>query len=274
VHEEPVGEKDKTARIIIVGSELLNGIVKDDNLYPITHELSKLGFYIDKALFLHDNIDDIVDELHDAINSVDLIIVTGGLGPTEDDITRYAVAKAVDSQLIPSKKIIEDLKGKYTDEEFKRRIKMCLIPEKADVLENDLGVAPGFYLNVDKTYIFVIPGVPREARKMLDTKVIPILRRIYDIKEYEVEVIHVRFWNIREKDLEDIVMDILKRENLKIYFKIVMNNGFLTLTLFINKNLTHKGKKLISNIISKVKRLYPDVEYELIFDGAGGGFQP
>lgn len=263
------GERDKKARIIIIGSELLKGIVRDVNLYFISGELTRLGFYVDRAIFLHDNLEDIVVELTLAINTVDVVIVTGGLGPTQDDLTRYAISRAFNIPLIISQKALEKLEKTFEDEEeFKKRIKMCYIPKDAVILDNDVGVAPGFYLKVDSTHVFVLPGVPREAKEMFVNHVSPMLQKLFNLEK--MESISVKFFNMKEKDLEDIILDVLKRSDMDLYYKILIRNDHLVLNVFVRSGLVSSVKHIINNIVNEVKAKYPMAEY-IFDDGAGGG---
>ena len=263
------GERDRKARIIIVGSELLKGIVRDVNLHFISGELTRLGFTVDRAIFLHDNLEDIVTELTLAVKAVDVVIVTGGLGPTKDDITRYAVSKAFNIPLILSQKVLEKLKTIFEDEEeFKRRLKMCYIPENALILDNNVGVAPGFYLKVNSTHVFVLPGVPREAREIFVNRVSPILKKLFNLEK--MELISVKFFNIREKNLEDVVLDVLKKSDIELYYKILIKDGYLVLNISVRSVLASKVKNIVYDIVKEVKERYPMAEY--VFDvGAGGG---
>ncbi len=266
---EQDGERGRTARIIIVGSELLRGIVRDENLYYISSELTSLGFHVDRALILHDKLEDIVNELLQAIKAVDVVIVTGGLGPTQDDITRYAVSQAFKLPLIVSHETVEKLRSIFNDEkEVEKRMKMCYIPKNALILENKIGVAPGFYLKIDSSHIFVLPGVPREVKEMFASQVLPILRSLYNLEK--VEYVKIKFFNIREKNLEDVILKLLEEYGIKLYYKILIKTDHLELNIAIDNVLAPKIKDIVHSIVREVKYRYPKAEY--VFDfGAGGG---
>lgn len=269
--EELEEERGRKARIIIIGSELLKGIVRDINLFFIGRELVKLGFYVDKAVFLNDEMNDIVTELVDAVKEVDLVIVTGGLGPTQDDLTRYAVSRAFGRPLRLSKKVFEKLSKLYRDRnEREKRIRICYIPENAEVLDNRVGVAPGFYLKVKSTHVFILPGVPMEVQEMFVNQVLPILKKLYSLDREKIDFTAIKFSKIREKNLEDIIMDVLEKKNLRLYYKIVIEEHFLVLNIYFPKDIATYVRELVYLIIKEVKTRYPQAEYEFMI-GAGGG---
>lgn len=162
------------ASIVAVGSELLTPFKVDTNSLLITDRLNTVGYDVRSKAVVGDDVDDIVRVLERAIPDSDLVIVTGGLGPTEDDLTRDAVARVLQIPLDVDERIVDALRDRFA----KRGLKMtennrrqAMVPRGATVLENPNGSAPGLLLTRGRTDIVLLPGPPRELTPMLDALV-------------------------------------------------------------------------------------------------------
>ncbi len=168
------------ADILAIGSELLHGGRVDSNSLFIADILASCGIRVAQKMALSDELRDIQSALRATCKQADVVIVTGGLGSTVDDRTREAVATTFGRKLAARPKAMQILKrqlhkrGRIVTPLLARQ---ALIPLGAQVLDNGVGTAPGFYLQEGSTHVFVIPGVPREARDMMDLQVQPILKR-------------------------------------------------------------------------------------------------
>jgi nicotinamide-nucleotide amidase len=159
------------ACIIAVGSELLTPFRVDTNSLAITERLNAIGYDIRFKAVLGDDVEELAKVLATAFGTVDLIVTTGGLGPTEDDITRDAIAKALSLPLDLHEPIAEWLKTRFAERglvmpEINRR--QAMVPRGATVLENRNGSAPGLWLEREGTGLLVLPGPPREMIPMLE----------------------------------------------------------------------------------------------------------
>jgi nicotinamide-nucleotide amidase len=159
------------ACIIAVGSELLTPFRVDTNSLAITERLNAIGFDIRMKAVLGDDVDELAKVLATALGTVDLIVTTGGLGPTEDDITRDAIARALSLPLEMHEAIADRLKVRFAERglampAINRR--QAMVPRGATVLENRNGSAPGLWLERGATGILVLPGPPREMKPMLE----------------------------------------------------------------------------------------------------------
>ena len=162
------------ACIIAVGSELLTPFRVDTNSLAITERLNAIGYDIRFKEVLGDDVEELATMLGAAIGTVDLIVTTGGLGPTEDDITRDAIARAWSLPLDLHESIAERLKARFAERglvmpEINRR--QAMVPRGATVLENRNGSAPGLWLERERTALLVLPGPPREMIPMLDAAI-------------------------------------------------------------------------------------------------------
>jgi nicotinamide-nucleotide amidase len=160
------------AEIISTGKEILAGDILDTNTNFITSKLTKKGVDVIYHHSCTDNESDLAALIYGASKRSELVIITGGLGPTSDDKTRFAVSKVLDSPLVMNKGAFQSVERFF----IKRNMKMpeensiqALIPENADFIENNFGTAPGIYFKLGKAEIFCFPGVPYELEKMVQT---------------------------------------------------------------------------------------------------------
>lgn len=171
------------AEIITIGDELLIGQVIDTNSAFIAQSLNSIGASIYQITSVQDNRAHILQALADAESRVDIIIITGGLGPTKDDITKKTIAEYFDDTLIRDASVtknIEDIWKKYVRQTLLQVNKdQALVPSKATVLMNELGTAPGMWLDKGEKTFISLPGVPFEMKKLIVNKVIPKLKEKY-----------------------------------------------------------------------------------------------
>jgi nicotinamide-nucleotide amidase len=168
--------------ILTIGNELMNGRTADTNSSFIAREINLQGWHVEIMMSVGDDFDKIKTHLHYLLNFTDAVICTGGLGPTVDDITTSAVAKAFDLSLYTDEKVLAYLKEifvrfnlRWTD----NNAKQAVFPQGAEVIPNPVGTAAGFVLPVQEKLVFVIPGVPSETYRMLPEGVIPVLHRYF-----------------------------------------------------------------------------------------------
>ncbi len=165
---------------LTTGSELLSGEMVDGNTRRIAERLAAIGLRLRASVTVGDRQEDIVTALRQLAGRFRAVIVTGGLGPTDDDLTTAAAARAFGRPLAENRQALERI------EEHFRRIgrpmpaasrRLALLPRGADILDNPLGTAPGFCLEHRGCLFCFLPGVPREMQQMLETEVLPRLRR-------------------------------------------------------------------------------------------------
>src|SRR3954466_924697 len=162
---------DMKACILAIGSEMLTPFRVDTNSLFITERLNTIGYDVRLKAVVADDVDEMARVLESALAWADLIVITGGLGPTEDDITRDAVARVLDTPLDLDEAIVERLRERFakrgmTMPEINRR--QAMVPRGATVLPNPNGTAPGLWLEAGRTAIVLLPGPPREMKPMLD----------------------------------------------------------------------------------------------------------
>jgi competence/damage-inducible protein CinA-like protein len=159
------------ACIIAAGSEMLTPFRVDTNSLVITERLNTIGYDVRLKAVVADDVTEFADLLRSTLDWADLVIVTGGLGPTEDDVTRDAVARVLDVPMDVDEAIVEKIRERFsrrglTMPDINRR--QAMVPRGATVLENPNGSAPGLLLRYERTTIALFPGPPREMKPMLD----------------------------------------------------------------------------------------------------------
>ncbi len=166
------------AEIISVGDELLIGQVINTNASFIGERLSEAGIHVTRVTTVGDSARMMLDAFARAWHHHDLVIVTGGLGPTEDDITRHVIAEFFHTELVFSPPAYDDLcrfLARYQRQITPMNRNQALVPASCRVIRNPNGTAPGFHFEENGRHFFVLPGVPIEMRGMIDNDIIPLL---------------------------------------------------------------------------------------------------
>jgi nicotinamide-nucleotide amidase len=168
------------AEIIAVGSELLTPDRQDTNSLFLTAELNKLGIEVVRKTIVGDERALLLEAFRDALNRVPIIISSGGLGPTEDDLTRETVAELLGRKLVRSEVVARAIEARFRS--FGRpmtenNLRQAMVPEGAEPLENPRGTAPGLWLEKADQVIALLPGPPRELKPLFLEQVLPRLQR-------------------------------------------------------------------------------------------------
>ncbi|MBC2846018.1 competence/damage-inducible protein A [Winogradskyella flava] len=172
-----------TAEIITIGDEILIGQIVDTNSAFLGKVLNKIGVSIYQITSVQDDKAHILKSLQEAEDNADIIIITGGLGPTKDDITKHTICEYFNDTLVEDKAVlahVEHLFSKYIStpiSDLNRQ--QSLVPSKAKVLMNQYGTAPGMWLEKSGKVFVSLPGVPYEMKALITNKVIPLLREKY-----------------------------------------------------------------------------------------------
>ena len=166
------------AEIIAVGTEILLGDIVNTNATYLSRRLSELGIYVYHESVVGDNEDRLLEEFHDAFKRADIVITTGGLGPTQDDLTKETGAKFFNRKLVlheESLTRIIDYFKKSNRSLTEGNKKQAYMPEGAIILKNDHGTAPGCIIEDDGKILIVLPGPPKEAAPMFEDTIVPYL---------------------------------------------------------------------------------------------------
>lgn len=172
------------AEIITIGDELLIGQVVDTNSAFIAKQLNKIGISVYQITSVQDDKQHILKALKDAESNVDIVILTGGLGPTKDDITKKTIAEYFNDKLVINEAVLRHIELLWKNHVRGKLLQVnkdqALVPSKAEVLINFLGTAPGMWLKKGNKVFVSLPGVPHEMKGLLENGVIPRLKKQYN----------------------------------------------------------------------------------------------
>jgi nicotinamide-nucleotide amidase len=165
------------AAIVTIGDEILIGQIVDTNSAFIAKSLDRIGVEIHEMISISDNKQHILDAFLKYQNKVDLVIITGGLGPTKDDITKKTFCDYFDDQLIVNEDVLNHvtqlIEGFYKREITQINKDQALVPSKCTVLHNQVGTAPGMWMKKENTVFISLPGVPFEMKYLVENEIIP-----------------------------------------------------------------------------------------------------
>ena len=173
------------AEIITIGDEILIGQIVDTNSAFISKELNKIGISVYQITSVQDNKQHILKSLKDAQKNADVIIITGGLGPTKDDITKHTIAAYFNDTLVRDESVLQNIESLW-----KKHIKtpltqvnkdQALIPSKSKALMNRVGSAPGMWIEHENKIFISLPGVPFEMKALIQNEVLPRLQKQFEL---------------------------------------------------------------------------------------------
>lgn len=217
------------AVIIAQGDELTTGLTIDTNSNHLCDQLWSIGVPVRRVICAPDRIDDLRAILEEAAQLGRVVLCTGGLGPTRDDLTAEAASLAFGRPLGLREDALQQVIGIY--QRFGRPMpeinrKQAVLPEGAEILENRWGTAPGFCLRVGESALYFMPGVPREMKPMFDTWVRPDILRSFTIAAPSVRTIKVV--GLGESELETMLLDLVV-PGMEIGFRAAMPENHIKL---------------------------------------------
>lgn len=203
------------AELVMIGTELLLGQTVDTNAAHMAQQLAANGINVYFKATVGDNWTRLAGVLTQALTRADVVITSGGLGPTEDDLTREVVAAVLRRPLVLDEQALKTIENWFTRtgrEMPSSNRKQALMPEGAHVITNGHGTAPGFIVEHDDKLIVCLPGVPHEMRAMLEHGVLPHLRRRYAL-DGTLFTRNLKFYGIGESALEERLRDLFRMTN-------------------------------------------------------------
>lgn len=206
------------AAILVIGNEILVGRVLDTNSQKIAKTLTTLGFEVVEIRKVRDDIDEIAEALKDLLGKAYVVISTGGLGPTYDDVTLEGIAKALGLPLHLSEEALNMIREKLEKmglELTKERMKMAIVPKGSKLIPNPVGVAPGVAIITREYKVFALPGVPKEMEEMLLNYVIKYIENDTFMRKAEA---CEELRGVREADIAPII-EAFAKEYHNAYIK-------------------------------------------------------
>jgi competence/damage-inducible protein CinA-like protein len=249
------------AEIIAVGSEMLTPQRVDTNSLYLTGELNGMGVEVVAKCVIGDNRERLADAIRRALARSAMVIVSGGLGPTEDDVTRDAVAMALDRKLVFRPDIAEALERRFA--QLKRKMsevnkRQAFVVEGADVLPNDRGTAPGQWVEESGAVLMLLPGPPHELSAMFERQCVPRLARI--LPKLAISTLLLRVTGMPESDLDQLIAPVYTRyENPAT--TILAGNGDLQIHLRARCPTLAEADALLAEVAGPIELLLGDRIY-------------
>jgi nicotinamide-nucleotide amidase len=203
------------AEIVTIGTELLLGEIVDTNSAWIAQRLTTIGLNLFYTTTVGDNLGRITDVLRRALDRADVVITTGGVGPTVDDMTREGVAAATGRELYTDEALLEEIRAMFGSRRWQmtsNNDRQARLPRGAEVIHNPVGTAPAFAVEENGKIIISLPGVPHEMRYLMEHEVLPLLGRRFGL----VQVIKsrtVRTCGIGESAADALIPDLMELTN-------------------------------------------------------------
>ena len=244
------------AEIITIGDEILIGQIVDSNSAFIAKELNKIGVSVYQITSIQDDREHILKSLQEAGERSSVVIITGGLGPTKDDVTKHTLCEFFEDKLVRDESVlnhIEELFRKYISTPISNlNREQSMVPSKATVLHNSFGTAPGLWMKKGETAFVSLPGVPYEMKNLMLKSVLPKI-----VEDYErPHIVHrtILTYGLGESAVAEKLEDW--ENNLPSYIKF----AYLPSLGSVRLRLSAKGENkeaLMAGIDEEVKKMYP-----------------
>ena len=244
--------------VVAVGTELLLGQIINGNAAAIGARLAEQGFDAHHQQVVGDNLERMTDALQTAMARADAVVITGGIGPTQDDITREAMCAATGREMDHSSDYAEALRERWarTGRDMPAsNLRQADFPRGAELLPNPKGTAPGLVLHHDKAWLFALPGVPEEMEMLLADHVLPRLRTIAGIEEALVSRM-LRTWGRSESQVADLLDDLYEAANPSLAF--LASGGEIKLRITAKAPDRAGAVRLIEPVESEIRRRLGD----------------
>ncbi|MDR3609890.1 MAG: competence/damage-inducible protein A [Ignavibacteriaceae bacterium] len=240
------------AHILTIGDEILIGQTLNTNAAYIGSKLIELNINVCKTSVVGDNEKVILNEFKACFDKNDLVVVTGGLGPTHDDITRSCVVKFFNTELVMNDDVLKDVNQIFSKRGrivTKVNEEQALVPKIANVIRNSLGTAPGIWIEKDQKIFVVMPGVPFEMKEMMDSYILPKLNEKIGVPEFVTGRINLQTTGIPESYLYERLGDINELLNGAQMAFLPSQYG-----VKLRVTATDKSSDLVNNKLSEIEQ--------------------
>ena len=250
------------AEIISIGSEILRGQIVDTNANFIAQKLTELGINLEHISAVSDNPESLLSTLKLALQRSDLIITTGGLGPTEDDITYETIARALNLKLIKYPEAEENLKiffKKINKSISPCNLKQVYLPEGAKIIINQYGTAPAMILEKDNKMICSFPGVPHEMKNLIEENLIPYLKEKFPpsvIKKSKI----LKITGLGESSVNELIRDYINKQT-NLSFGIYANPEDIQVQITTQAPTEKEVEKLLQSSVNQLTKILGNYVY-------------
>ena len=249
----------KTCEIISVGTELLLGDILNTDAQFLSQELAKLGLSVLHQSTVGDNHDRLLELLAQSAKRSDIIILSGGLGPTPDDITKEVACEFFEKELVLHEESLQRMSAYFTAKGIEMpetNKKQAMLPEDCVVFQNNNGTAPGLAMEKDGKHILLLPGPPRELKPMFYESAVPYLKKFSD----KVIISHnIRTFGIGESAMSEIVTDLLDSSNPTVAPYAKDGEALLRVTAMADNE--DEAEKLCTPMIAEIRERLSDYIY-------------
>ncbi len=258
--------KKINASIITIGDELLIGQTIDTNSAFIAQELNKIGVWVRRRVAVGDIWDDIWKSLDEESNEADIIIITGGLGPTADDITKPLLCKYFGGKLVIDENVLEHVKNifrRLNRPIIDRNLKQAEVPDVCTVLHNARGTAPGMMFiraeesSEQKKIFFSLPGVPHEMAGLITDQVIPEIKQLFTLPA----IVHRTAFTAGQGEsfIAELLMDFESKLPAHIKLAYLPSYGMVKLRLTATGNTKEEVEKELNPVFEELKIFVKDI---------------
>lgn len=241
-----------TIEILSIGSELLSGQTVNSNAALIGRVLLEAGYRVTRIVALPDELDPLTQEMKQAVRRASLVIVTGGLGPTQDDQTRKVIATLANQPLETDQPTARALKKRYGDREGILRYQAD-IPKGAKMMPNHLGTATGFAIELEKSLLIALPGVPAEMELMLKQEAMPLIAQRVK-KQHKQKAL---FFCLRHEYQFDQALREMQKTSPQIEMGICPSYGVVSIYLKIQAASEPRAVQKLEEVGAKIEALFP-----------------
>lgn len=242
-----------SAEIITIGTELLLGETTDTNTRTIARALRSIGLDLYRTITIGDNAERIAQTIRESLKRADIVITTGGLGPTVDDPTRQAVAQAADTTLEYHPELWEQIVAriaKYGRTPTENQKRQAFVPKGAYIIDNPVGTAPAFIVERENKAIVSLPGVPSEMETLLRGAVLPYLQARYHLKDViQVRVLHTA--GLSEGVIDEHIGDLEELVNPTV--GLAAHSGIVDVRITAKAGTAQEAKHQIAHVEAEIR---------------------
>lgn len=236
----------RKATVITTGSEIVEGLIINSNAQHICRRLTETGVSVARSISVGDDLESIEKAICEAFEDSTVIVVSGGLGPTKDDLTREAVARSLNRKLLFDPALENRIKEKIS--KFHKAPantrKQAMVIENAELIENPVGTAPGQLIRDGDVILILLPGPPQEMKPMLES----VLSKLSDKRNCSINML---FFGIPEASLDELVQKLPTPKWLKVATQATHTDG-VKLRLYAPSEYSAELKKFSEQVIAKI----------------------
>lgn len=246
------------AEIITIGTELMMGHVVDTNFAFIAEKLYSIGVRVNYKSSVDDEPERIKEVFRTALDRADLIVTTGGLGPTFDDLTKKVMTEVLGTNLVYDENVMKMIEGHFKRRNVempKSNMKQAFLPKNAKIINNPLGTAPGIYMPWKGKLIICLPGVPSEMKMMMLEGVLPELKKKYS----DLPLVFsktVKICGLTESKVDSILEGMKTKEKVELSLRAYPSQ--VDINVFFTAKTNEEIEKTSAEVLEEIQKLFAD----------------